>query len=110
MFNEIKIQVIDFLNLYLESKIKLKTTIELDYRIDGKIHRERKEFKIGLNNTPENILKFYDNIEFPLDSIYHEIIIQNEYTKSTTLMIHRDSEGLLRKRKVLKKRKINSYR
>ena len=105
LFNEIQIQVIDFLNLYLESKIKLKTTIELDYIIDGVIHRERKEFKFNLNNPPENILKFYEDLNFPLNSIYHEITIENEYTKSTILMIHRDSERLQRKRKFLKKRK-----
>ena len=87
------------MNLYSESKIRLKTTIELKYKIDEVVHIEKKEFKFNLNNPPENILKFYDNSEFPLDSICHEIIIENEYTQSTILMIHRDFDRLQQKRK-----------
>ena len=98
IFSEIKSQVVDFLNLYLESKIKLKTIIELRYVVDQIIYTKKQEFKFDLYNPPENIYSFYEDIDFPIDSIFHKIIIENWYCVSIILMIHRDFERLQRQK------------
>ena len=74
IFSEIQSQVIDFLNLYLQSKIRLKTRIELRYLKDEVIRTKKKEFKFDLYNPPN---RFYEDMEFPLDSLFRRIIIEN---------------------------------
>ena len=105
IFTEIKSQVKDFLNLYLESRITLKIRIELRYVKYEVIHTKKKEYQFDLHNHPENIFKFYQDINFPLDSVFHRIIIENWYCSPIILMINRDFERMQRQEKFLNRKK-----
>ena len=108
IFNVLEIEVVDFLNGFLETKVKLQTRVELSYIQDKVIHHKKEEFKFNLFNPPVNICWFYDDLDFPINVITHRIVIENDYSQQTILKIMRDCNKIERRNKYLKRNK-NRY-